>query len=416
MKSVRVRYGPSPTGIPHIGNIRTALFNFLFAQNQKGHFILRIEDTDQKRLVPDSVAKIKESLTVLNLNWDEEYQQSKRLDLYKKHLQILKDKNTVYEQDGAWRFKVPKTQDLSWEDIVHGHVQFSSDVIEDFVIIKSDGFPTYHFASVVDDHDMHISHVLRGDEWISSTPKHLMLYQAFSWEPPLFIHLPPILDPNKKKLSKREGAKSILEYIEDGYLPEAITNFLALLGWAPKGDRELFTLDQLIHEFSLERLNKNSPIFNLEKLNWFNKKYLQQYAFDDLVYEIKKYSKRANTINDQRLIKIVEVVRDRMTTLSDFDKVSRIFFEKGKELSPAKAKPQIAKEAVLSIKTWDVNSITKILDEWIVKNNLNAADFKNTLRLSVFADNTPPIYQSLAVLTRQEVIARIEDALKKADS
>lgn len=423
---VRVRYAPSPTGIPHIGNIRTALYNFLFARNQKGQFILRIEDTDQNRIVPESLPKIKESLTALNLMWDEEVQQSKRLDVYKKHLDQLREIGHVQLDEGAWRFKVEKGKKLKWEDIVHGPVEFESDVIEDFVVVKSDLYPTYHFASVVDDHDMQISHVIRGDEWISSTPKHLLLYQAFGWEPPKFVHLPPILGHDKKKLSKREGAKSILEYIDEGYLPQALINFLALLGWSPKGDRELFTADELSREFSLDRLNKNSPIFNIEKLKWFNKKYLQKLSDEEFLEGIKKLTPSStpgvktgrpleNTpgvLSDKKLKKIISLVRDRMTTLLDFDKYAAIFFQKGNQKPPEKSKCQNAKVAIESVGEWDEQSIAKTLDQYITKNNLEAADFKNTLRLAVFADNTPPIYQSLAALTKVEVLKRIEEAQK----
>ena len=286
-RRVVVRYAPSPTGVPHIGNIRTALFNFLFARNQKGQFLLRIEDTDRARLIPESINQIKKSLEVLSLNWDgDEIYQSKRLKLYDRHLQILKDKNYTYKEEDAWRFRVPKELKLTWRDLVHGPVEFSSNVIEDFVIVKSDGFPTYHFASVVDDHLMQITHVIRGDEWISSTPKHLLLYKAFSWNPPAFVHLPPILGPNKKKLSKREGAKSVLEYLNEGYLSEAIINFLSLLGWAPKGDKEVFSHDELIKEFSLERLNKNSPIFNIDKLRWLNGKWIRKIDEETLIDKI----------------------------------------------------------------------------------------------------------------------------------
>ena len=415
MSRVVVRYAPSPTGIPHIGNIRTALFNFLLAKNQNGQFILRIEDTDRKRFIPKSIPKIKESLLVLGLKWDgEEIYQSKRLNLYQEHLEILKKKQLTYNKEGAWYFKVEKSKKISWQDLLHGPINFSSDVIEDFVIVKSDGFPTYHFASVVDDHEMQVSHVMRGDEWISSTPKHLLLYQAFSWNPPKFIHLPPILGPDKKKLSKRKGARSVLEYIEDGYLPEALVNFLALLGWSPKGDKELFTIDELIREFSLDRLNKNSPIFNIEKLNWFNKKYLQKYTSDELIKKIRNFSKLAKTVNDQHLVKISRLVCDRLTTLADFDSIASIFFEKGKEKPPQKSKIENARKAIESIITWDEYSIGQVLDEWIASNHFESSDFKNTLRLSVFADNTPPIYQSLAVLSKEEVINRIDDAIKKA--
>jgi len=406
MEKVIVRYAPSPTGIPHIGNIRTALYNFLLAKSQKGKFIVRIEDTDRKRFVQESVKAIEDSLKVLRLNWDEVYRQSERLSIYHRDLELLAEKGLAYEDSGAWRFKVGKGKKLKWNDLVHGQVEFTSDVIEDFVIVKSDGYPTYHFASVVDDHDLKISHVLRGDEWISSTPKHLLLYQAFGWDHPQFIHVPAILGPDKKKLSKREGARSVLEYIDDGYLPEALVNFLALLGWSPKGDKELFTLDELISEFSTERLNKNSPIFNLEKLNWFNKKYLAKYTPEDLLSQLRKFSKKAKSEEDERLAMIINLIRDRMTTLADFDKYSGIFFEKGKESPPPKEKAIQAKEAVAKIEEWDEKTIEESLEKYIKENNLNPSDFKNTLRLAVFADNTPPIYQSLAVLTKEEVLRR----------
>src|SRR3990167_5081269 len=335
MSRVVVRYAPSPTGIPHIGNIRTALFNYLFAKNQKGRFILRIEDTDRKRFIPKSIPKIKESLLILGLKWDQIFEQSKRLPLYIKNLKILQEKNLVYEDDGSWRFKVPnglpagrQGRKIKWHDLLHGPIEFSSDVIEDFVIIKSDGFPTYHFASVVDDHEMQVSHVIRGDEWISSTPKHLILYQALNFQPPYFCHLPSILGADGKKLSKREGAKSVQQYISEGYLPEALTNFLALLGWSPIGANEKFTLGHLVKEFSLERINKNSPIFNVEKLNWFNKKYLQKIDVKKFATQIKTFSKYAKNLNDQKFSKIINLVKDRMTTLADFDKYASIFFKK----------------------------------------------------------------------------------------
>lgn len=408
---VRVRYAPSPTGIPHVGNIRTALFNYLFARNQNGDFILRIEDTDQARLVPESIGKIKESLELLNLKWDEEHIQSQRLNTYKKHLEELKTKGLAYEDEGAWRFKVPQSKVFTWEDVVHGSVEFKSDVVEDFVIVKSDTYPTYHFASVVDDHYMQITHVFRGDEWISSTPKHLMLYEALGWEPPIFVHLPAILGESKKKLSKREGAHSVIEYVKDGYLPEALINFLALLGWAPKGDRELFTLEELTKEFTLERINKNSPIFNLQKLEWFNKKYLQTLDIKGLASKVKSFSQKAKTQDEQKLTKILVLIRDRMTTLADFEKYASIFFEKGKESPPEKSKVQKAKEAIESVSNWDEKTIAKELNAKISETGLEPSEFKNTLRLSIFADNTPPIYESLAVLTKDEVLKRIDEAL-----
>ncbi|MEK7580654.1 MAG: glutamate--tRNA ligase family protein [Patescibacteria group bacterium] len=319
MDNIKVRYGPSPTGIPHIGNIRTALFNFLFAKSKNGQFFLRIEDTDQARIVPGAVEKIQQSLKLLGLLYDGEIiYQSKRLDIYQKHLEILKEKKLAYLDDGAWRFKINASDPkIGWQDLVHGQVEFPTNVLEDFIIIKSDGFPTYHFASVVDDHLMEISHVLRGDEWISSTPKHLLLYDAFDWKAPEFAHLPPILGPDHKKLSKRDGAKSVMEYINEGYLPEALINFMVLLGWSPKGDQEIFSLDQLCSEFSLERINKNSPVFNLEKLDWFNGQWIRK-IYEEDNHHLKKLVQDKTGFSDILADKIIESTYTRVKKINDF--------------------------------------------------------------------------------------------------
>src|SRR3989344_899250 len=230
MTNIRVRIAPSPTGIPHIGTTRTALFNWLFARANNGKFIVRVEDTDRQRLVEGSLEKILEILEFLGLDWNEgpkvggdfgPYIQSERKDLYQKYAKILVEKGMAYEDEGAVRFKVEKGKIWKWDDQVHGEISFKSDVLEDFVILKSDGFPTYHLAVVVDDNAMKISHVLRGDEWISSTPKHLMLYSKLGWKPPVFGHLPLILGPDKSKLSKRHGAQSVLDYRDEGYLAES---------------------------------------------------------------------------------------------------------------------------------------------------------------------------------------------------
>lgn len=419
MKSIRVRYAPSPTGIPHIGNIRTALFNYLFAKNQKGDFILRIEDTDRTRLVPESIDKIKESLELLDLKWDEEEHQSKRLDLYKEHLEILKDKNLVYDDGGAWRFKVEKGKSLKWDDVVHGKVQFSSDVIEDFIIIKSDGFPTYHFASVVDDHDMRITHAFRGDEWISSTPKHLLLYQAFGWEPPKFVHLPPILGTDHKKLSKRQGAKSAVEYIEEGYLPEAIVNFLAFLGWSPpppealgeggKREREIFSLEELTKIFSLDRINKNSPIFNVEKLNWFNGQWIRKLPQIDLAEKIKKAFPK---YNPQIIEKITPLIRERITNVNDFPKLCDFIFNSPKPITITLSRDLILKIAATFEKlNWNSEEIKKSIEDFSQSQKMDKKDLIVGVRNIVAGTSvTPPLYESLEILGRENTIARLKKA------
>lgn len=315
---IKTRYAPSPTGDPHIGNIRTALFEYLFARAQGGEFLLRIEDTDRERFVEGGVERILDSLKWLGLvpdNVDNYPTQSDRLEIYKKHAfdlvregkayictcskeklsedherQIREKKPTRYEghcrtaeltledmKEGCYviRMKMPEGRKIVVEDLIRGKVEFDTSLIDDQIILKSDGFPTYHLAVVIDDHEMEITHVIRGDEWLSSTPKHLILAEMLGFEPVAYAHLPVILGPDKKKLSKRHGATSALGYKELGYLPEAIINFLALLGWNPKDEREEFSLAELEKEFKLENVNKAPAVFDIEKLNHINAGYIK---------------------------------------------------------------------------------------------------------------------------------------------
>jgi glutamyl-tRNA synthetase len=328
-ESVRVRYAPSPTGYPHIGNIRTALFNWLFARHTGGRFILRIEDTDIARRVKGSEDAILHSLRWLGLDWDEgpevggdygSYIQSERRDLYQKCAQqllegghaykcycsterlsrmraemaerkesmrsydrhcrdLIPEERSRFESGGispVIRFKVPLTGQTTFHDLIRGDITFDNSELDDLVLLKSDGYPTYHLANIVDDHFMKITHVMRADEWLSSTPRHVLLYRAFEWEPPLFAHLPMILGADKSKLSKRHGAVSLIEYSEMGYLPEAMVNFLALLGWALDDKTVILSKEELIRHFSIERISKNAAIFNKDKLDWMNGVYIRQ--------------------------------------------------------------------------------------------------------------------------------------------
>ena len=266
---VRVRIAPSPTGIPHIGNTRTSLFNYAWAKHNKGKFILRIEDTDRTRFVKGAEEAINEILNWLGLVPDETYKQSQRLDIYKQHAEKLLDKGLAFKDEGAIRFKIPGDGETIWTDAIgNKEIAFKNETQEDFVILKSDGYPTYNFANVIDDHLMEISHVIRGDEFISSTPKHIMLYKAFGWEHPTFAHLPLILGPDKGKLSKRHGAESVLELRDQGYLPEAVTNFMAFLGWTPPSGKEILTLGEIVEEFNLKDVNLAPPIFDTAKLKF----------------------------------------------------------------------------------------------------------------------------------------------------
>ncbi len=318
-----VRFAPSPTGIPHIGNIRTALFNFLFARHNNGKFILRIEDTDRSRFIKEAEDAIYESLNWLDLIWDEKYVQSERLSIYRQHAQILKDKGIAYEDKGAIRFKMPKIGQTGWTDSVgQKEISFKNLTQEDFIIIKSDGFPTYNFANVIDDHLLRITHVIRGEEFISSTPKHIQLYKAFDWEIPVFAHLPVILERNRKKLSKRQGAKSVIDYKKEGYLKETILNFVVLLGWNPGKDKEKMTLEEMIKSFKLENVNSASPILDLKKLDWMNGVWIRNLSIDDLRKRLLDfYSKDKNVqklLNDSESSVVIKAAASRMKTLKDF--------------------------------------------------------------------------------------------------
>ncbi|MDY4032888.1 MAG: glutamate--tRNA ligase [Pyramidobacter sp.] len=290
---VRVRFAPSPTGALHIGGAHTALFNWLWARHTGGKFILRIEDTDRVRSTAEYEETIMAGMKWLDLDWDEgpdvggdygPYRQTERLDLYNKYAQRLLDEGKAYRDGSAVIYKVPLGLDIGFDDEVYGRVDYRSDalidgrtgVMKDIVLIKSDGFPTYNYAVVVDDHLMKISHVIRGEDHISNTPKQVLIYKALGWEMPKFAHLPMILGKDKKKLSKRHGATSVYEYRDMGYLPDSIFNFLALLGWAPKGNVEVFGRDLAIKEYELRNINRKSSVFDFDKLNFINQEHITE--------------------------------------------------------------------------------------------------------------------------------------------
>lgn len=359
---VRVRFAPSPTGFLHIGSLKTALYNFLFAQKNKGKLILRIEDTDIKREIPGAVENLIKVLKEVGLNWDEgpflanskkqiannkikqkgkygPYIQSQRLDIYRKFAQKLIDNGHAYycfcrsedlekmrqeqiakklppmydercrklsknevtlrlrsEQPYVIRLKVPEEGSIKFHDLIRDEIEFDFKNVDDQVLLKSDGYPTYHLAVVVDDHLMKITHVIRGEEWLPSVPKHLLIYQAFGWPLPQFAHLPLLLNPDRSKLSKRQGDVAVEDYLAKGYLPEAILNFVALLGWNPGTDQEIFSLKELIKEFSLEKIQKAGAIFNLEKLDWTNGYYIRKMSVNELTKRCIHYLVQSNLI------------------------------------------------------------------------------------------------------------------------
>lgn len=389
-KKVRVRFAPSPTGYLHIGSLRTALYNYLWARKNKGDYFLRIEDTDQKRIIPDAVPKLVESLKWAGVMHDEgvfvdgdgemverggygPYVQSRRLEIYQKFAHELAEKGRAYYcfctperldtlralQEQAKlapaydklclkevplaeakkriaagekyviRFDVPETGETEFSDAVRGEVKFANKNIDDFVILKSDGYPTYHLAHVVDDHLMETTLVFRGEEWLPSTPKHILIFQAFGWKAPQYAHLCVILNKNtKKKLSKRDGDVSVEDFMKKGYLPEAVVNFIALLGWNPKTEREIFSLKELAEEFDISKLNKSGAIFDLEKLDWMNGMYIREKKIGELAELCRPYLEKYNgKLSDDYLEKIVAVERERMKKLSDIADGAEIYFE-----------------------------------------------------------------------------------------
>lgn len=361
-KQVVTRFAPSPTGFLHIGSARTALYAYLYARKYKGTFILRIEDTDKNREVEGSIQHIQDCLKWLGIDWDfgpdkpgpfGSCLQSDRLDIYKKYAEKLVAKGLAYpdpytseelekfraEADlekrpflfrkhrptemGKWdgtqplRFKVPEIKRYEWQDVVRGKLSAGEEMIDDIIIIKADGYPTYNFAHIVDDLEMGVTHVMRGEEFISSTPKFLSIYDALEIPYPIFATLPPIMGPDgKKKLSKRDGSKDLLEYRSDGYLPEAMLNFLALIGWNPGGEQELFTEDDLIEAFSLEKIQRSGGAFNEEKLRWMNKQYLDQQSLEFKIEYLKEalpeVTKNLSQFSDDRVTKVTPVVFERI--------------------------------------------------------------------------------------------------------
>ncbi len=470
MVKIRVRFAPSPTGIPHIGNTRTALYNYLFARRYQGKFILRIEDTDQKRQMPQSLPKILEILNFIGIQWDEgrqvngpygPYIQSKRVKIYKifaeeliaqkkayycfctpqklkriRAAQQKKGQSSRYDRH-CLRLKPQKIKTLKkhtkycirllvpdkgitcWNDLVQDRICFKNKDIDDQVLLKSDGFPTYHLSVVVDDHLMKITHILRGAEWISSTPKHLLLYKAFGWHPPKIGHFPIILGPDKSKLSKRHGAKSALDYRDEGYLPQALVNFMVFLGWSYRDNSDILTLKQLTRLFSLKKIQKANPIFDIKKLDWFNAQHLKRVSTEELFDALKPwFPKKSNRFYIKQTIPLI---KDRLTKLSNFDSLTDFFFKKIKfnlKLLPKKENPQRILEELIEtnknlklIFAWSKKNIERAIRNLAIKKNWSPSQYFMLIRLATTGKTaTPPLFETLEVLGKIEVVKRIKAA------
>lgn len=429
MGMVRVRIAPSPTGSPHIGTAWQALFNYVFAKKNNGKFILRLEDTDRARFVPESEKEIYETLDWLGFDYDEgpekggdfgPYVQSQRLDIYKKYTKELLEKGLAYEDEGAVRFKINKDGQTTYHDLVGDKdITIENSTQEDFVILKSDGFPTYNFANVIDDHLMEISHVVRGNEYISSMPKYLQLYKSFDWTPPQFAHLPLLVGSDRSKLSKRHGAKGALEFKKEGYTKEALLNFLALLGWSHPQGREVFSIEEMIEVFDFKNFNQASAFFDAVKLDWLNGEYIRQMSDSDLEKRLDEYL--VDHPGKGKLARIVPLVKDRIKKLSDFIPLTDFFFEK----------PELDREVFLKLKIEKLDqAITKILETLQnMPNPWNPISFEQSFRklagqLNISVTQmfqlirttisgqlvTPPLFESVQILGEDEVLERVKEA------
>ena len=350
MEKVRVRFAPSPTGYLHVGGARTALFNWLFARHHGGTFILRIEDTDRTRSTDEAIEQIVASLRWLGLDWDEFYRQTARFHVHQRYAEELLRRGAAYEADGAVWFRIPKEGVTVVDDLIAGRVEFQNREFKDLVILRSDGTPTYNFACVVDDTEMGITHVIRGDEHLPNTPKQLQIYRALDIPPPKFAHLPLILGPDRTKLSKRHGAVSVLEYRRKGILPEAMVNFLARLGWS-HGDQEIFSREELIRYFDLDGVGQSPAVFDEQKLLWLNREWMRVVAVPRLAELVREFlveegvapREEVEALPARRFLRAVELLRDRSHTLVELAHSARFLFP-GEMPTPADAQDLLRPE------------------------------------------------------------------------
>ncbi len=468
--SVRVRFAPSPTGFPHVGNIRTALFDWLLARNMGGTFILRVEDTDRSREVEGAREGIKEALRWLGMDWDEgpdvggpfaPYNQSERLSIYQPLYQQLlaqgdaykcfctserlaglrksqeeAKKPTMYDrhcrqlsdapegQPFVIRLKMPLEGKTVLHDYLRGDVEFDNALVDDPVLIKSDGFPTYHFAAMVDDHLMEITHVIRAEEWISSAPKHIRLYEAFGWQQPIWVHPSIILGPDRKRLSKRHGATEALAFRDEGVLPDALVNFLALCGWSPGDDREVMTRRELIEAFSLDGIQVSPAIFDHEKLKWMNGVYIRQMPLPVFGAACRPYLGEVDA-PDEYIEAVVALEQERVRTLSEIKEATSFFFdeafeydEKGVEKWFRQGDPRPILEAMVrrlaAQEHWSADGLAPIADAVAEELGLEKrAPVIHTARVAISGrTGGPGLFDMMTVMGKDRVLRRIHRTLE----
>lgn len=424
---VRVRFAPSPTGPLHIGSARTALFNYLYAKKLNGAFILRFEDTDTERSEPVFEGNIMEGLEWLGLKHDEIYHQSKRENIYHSALQKLTDGGLIYESDGGVYFKLPtESQKVVVDDLIRGQVEFDSQDFDDLVLFKKDGTPTFHFANVVDDIEMGITHVIRGEDHLSNTPKHIMLYHALGSTPPKFAHIPLILNEDRTKMSKRTGDVNLDDYKQAGYLPEALINFLVQLGWSDPENREFLTIEEIIKSFDLSRVQKGGAVFNVKHLNHLNHHYLMNKSLEDYIALAEPYTKQF-TGDRELLISALKLIQDRACTLGEIPSLIDFFFTQPEYDSPLlvfkKSSPDqtlkglIAAQKVLeaiSTEDWKPINLQQVLDESLAAEELQPGDLFWPVRAALSGrEASPSPVELLDALGKAESLSRIKIAINK---
>lgn len=472
---IKTRFAPSPTGYLHVGGLRTALYNYLYAKKTGGTFVLRIEDTDQSRKVEGAVENLLHTFDRIGIQFNEgpnqggdngPYFQSQRLDIYKKHIddlilsgnaypcfcdaerlknirqKRLADKlNTPYDRqclslsrDEAMtrmnsephivRLKSPEDEDIIFYDIVRDKVSIKSNDLDDQVILKTDGYPTYHLANVVDDHLMGISHVIRGEEWLSSTPKHVLLYRFLGWSPPKFAHLPLLLNPDKSKLSKRQGDVAVEDFLDKGFLAETMLNFVALLGWNPGNDKEIFSLNNLEKEFSIKRIQKSGAVFDQDKLNWMNGQYLKNEPLEDVCKkaEFVFNSENIDISDNDKFRNIVDYARKRVDTLNELPNEARMFYsdlefndEDGKMLSLASSHSvfQFWLNELDTQNYWNAEDLKSLLKRTTEETGVKGKELYSPLRLAIYGSEHGPDMPTLFNLLDLDTIKlRLRNSLE----
>ena len=480
---VRVRFAPSPTGLPHIGNIRTALFNWLFARHNGGKFIVRVEDTDQARLVPGSIEAMLDGLRWLNIDWDEgpevggpygPYFQSERLDIYRELADRLVTQGNAYrcycsqkppandderqrdrrvsasadclcrdltpeeinklsggQESNVVRFAMPKEGITRVNDLIRGEVEWRNETLNDFIILKSDGFPTYHLAVVADDHLMEISHVMRAEEWLPSTPRHLQLFEALGFDPPKFAHLPMIMGPDRAKLSKRHGATAIGEYKDAGCLPDALLNFMVLLGWSLDDKTDVVSVQTVIENFTLDRITKSSAIFDQDKLQWMNGMYIREMSSEKLAGEMMPFLERdlpkdLLPVDEGYLRQIAPLLQERMKSLEESANSTEYFFQanelfdtetlvqKGMDRDSTLSALKAAFEDLDATNDFAPDKLEEMLTATGEKLSLSRRQFFGVLRVAATGRAvSPPLFEMMEVLGKDRTVSRVKNAMER---